>query len=198
MDTVSMSRDGLRVAMREGGVAVLEMDVPGRRNAMSAPLRTALIGAVEAAAGDAAVAGIVITGAGGHFCAGGDLQRLVAMAPADLPDMLRSGHRLLRAIATAPKPVIVASTTEFTKFDCSCSERVSEAFEPSTAATELLNVVSEVSADVAAEAEETDEAVKAENAVCTVDPDVTVNVEAEVSDKNVLAAELFEIKFTPL
>lgn len=108
MDTDSMSRDGLRVTMHEGGVAVLEMDVPGRRNAMSAPLRTALIGAVEAAAGDAAVAGIVVTGAGGHFCAGGDLGRLAAMAPAELPDMLRSGHRLLRAIATAPKPVVAA------------------------------------------------------------------------------------------
>jgi hypothetical protein len=104
----------------------------------------------------------------------------------------------MSASTMAPRPVVVASTTALTKFDCSCSVRVSAALVPSTALTVAPNVVSEVSAAVAAVTDDTEEAAKAVKAVLTVEPELTVIVEADVSDKKVLAPELFDSKFTPL
>jgi enoyl-CoA hydratase len=55
------------------GVLTLTLNRPERRNALSSDLVTALSGAIQGAASDDAVRAIVLTGAGGHFCAGGDL-----------------------------------------------------------------------------------------------------------------------------
>ena len=46
----------------------------------------------------------------------------------------------ISASTMAPRPVVVASTIEFTKFDCSVSERVSEALAPSEVATACWKV----------------------------------------------------------
>jgi len=57
----------------DGPVAVITIDRPGVRNAVDGPTATALLEAVEAADADPDVATIVLTGAGGTFCAGADL-----------------------------------------------------------------------------------------------------------------------------
>ena len=62
------------LASVENGVAVLTMNRPERRNALSPAMIEALsrtLGAVEA---DDAVGCVVLTGAGGAFCAGGDVK----------------------------------------------------------------------------------------------------------------------------
>ena len=57
---------------RRGAVALLTIDRPDRRNAVNLEMCVALREAVDAAVvGDARA--IVLTGAGGHFCAGADL-----------------------------------------------------------------------------------------------------------------------------
>jgi enoyl-CoA hydratase/carnithine racemase len=53
-------------------VATITIDRPEKRNALSIELRGALAGAFEAAASDANVAVVVLTGAGSAFCAGMD------------------------------------------------------------------------------------------------------------------------------
>jgi 2-(1,2-epoxy-1,2-dihydrophenyl)acetyl-CoA isomerase len=61
------------LAEERAGVLTLTLNRPERRNALDAELRDALAQALDAAALDGAVRGVVLTGAGGAFCAGGDL-----------------------------------------------------------------------------------------------------------------------------
>ncbi|MCW2621575.1 MAG: Enoyl-CoA hydratase [Frankiales bacterium] len=62
----------------DGSVAVVTIDRPERRNAVERPTAAALADAIEAADADPAIAVLVLTGAGGVFCAGADLQALAA------------------------------------------------------------------------------------------------------------------------
>ena len=63
------------LATEERGVLTLTLNRPQKRNAIDAELQDAIAHAIDRAAMDAAVRGIVVTGAGGAFCAGGDLSR---------------------------------------------------------------------------------------------------------------------------
>lgn len=58
-----------------GGVLTLVLDRPAQRNAIDPELREALAAALERAATSSEVSAVVVTGAGGAFCAGGDLGR---------------------------------------------------------------------------------------------------------------------------
>ncbi|MFP4518541.1 MAG: enoyl-CoA hydratase/isomerase family protein, partial [Oceanicaulis sp.] len=62
---------------REAGVAHLTLNRPELRNAMSLEMVEALLNALSEAeaAGDRAV---VLRGAGGHFCSGGDIKDMGA------------------------------------------------------------------------------------------------------------------------
>lgn len=93
---------------RDGAVAVLTLSFPARRNAFGLQMRTQLRERLEAAMADAEVRAIVLTGAGGHFCAGGDISE---MAPRSvLQNRLRWElvSSLIRLIAHGPKPVVAA------------------------------------------------------------------------------------------
>ena len=58
----------------ENGVCTLTMNRPEARNAMSGPMMVALNEAVPRVAADKNVRAVVLTGAGGAFCAGGDVK----------------------------------------------------------------------------------------------------------------------------
>ena len=60
-------------AHTDGAVRVVTIDRPAVRNAVDGPTAAALLAAIEAADADPDVAVIVLTGAGGTFCAGADL-----------------------------------------------------------------------------------------------------------------------------
>ena len=62
----------------EGGVAVLTMSRPERRNALSPQMLTALAEQLVAVEADPEVGCVVLTGAGKAFCAGGDVKRFAA------------------------------------------------------------------------------------------------------------------------
>ncbi|WP_323792453.1 crotonase/enoyl-CoA hydratase family protein [Nocardioides sp.] len=64
------------VTSYDGPVAVITLDRPERRNAVDSTTALALAEAVEKADADESVAVIVLTGAGGTFCAGADLKAL--------------------------------------------------------------------------------------------------------------------------
>ncbi|HLW70118.1 MAG TPA: enoyl-CoA hydratase [Candidatus Binataceae bacterium] len=61
---------------RRDGVLYLTLNRPDRMNALSAPMVAGLLGALHAAAHDAEIGAVVLTGAGRGFCAGGDVARM--------------------------------------------------------------------------------------------------------------------------
>jgi methylglutaconyl-CoA hydratase len=98
----------LRTA-HEGGVLTLTLHRPDKRNALTAELVEALHAAVDAADLDADARVVVIRGAGRDFCAGADLDELLASADRTLAEneaaALRLGTLFAR-LRTLPKPVL--------------------------------------------------------------------------------------------
>ena len=93
--------------------AVLTLNRPERRNALSRPLIAALADAFGRAADDAAVRCVILTGAGPAFCAGMDLAELQeSLTPQEEEspvwnDALRLAN-LYDRIYTCPKPTVAA------------------------------------------------------------------------------------------
>jgi len=69
----------------DDGVAVITMNRPDRRNALSEAMMSALGAVLAQVETDEAVGSVVLTGAGGAFCAGGDVKGMAA-SPADRGD----------------------------------------------------------------------------------------------------------------
>jgi enoyl-CoA hydratase/carnithine racemase len=91
------------------GVLTLTLDRPQRRNAIDPELRDALRSALDDAAVDPAVHAVVVTGAGGAFCAGGDVERFDELH--DARAYRHVSHRLtdlIEAIERLEKPVVAA------------------------------------------------------------------------------------------
>lgn len=96
---------------RDGAVLVLSNNNPAARNALSTEFYQALTAALRDAAADPTVGAVVLTGEGGHFCAGGDLRRLSQNRELSLEERrvrLEGLHDLIRTIRDCPKPVIAA------------------------------------------------------------------------------------------
>jgi enoyl-CoA hydratase len=66
---------------REGAVTTITIDRPGARNAVDRDTAAALHAAFEGFAADDAAHVAVLTGAGGHFCAGADLKAIADGRP---------------------------------------------------------------------------------------------------------------------
>ena len=93
----------------DASVATIVLNRPQARNAITLDLATGLAAALGAAAAQARV--IVIRGAGGHFCAGGDFHevaRLRAQGPAALRQLFEAFIGACDLIADLPVPVIAA------------------------------------------------------------------------------------------
>src|SRR5256885_17220579 len=61
---------------REGAALVLSNNNVAARNALSPEFYAAVSAALKSAATDPTVGAVVLTGEGGHFCAGGDLRQI--------------------------------------------------------------------------------------------------------------------------
>jgi enoyl-CoA hydratase/carnithine racemase len=104
----SIAEDVLR-SNTAGGVLTLTLNRPERRNAIDPALRDALAAALDAAATDPGVRGVVIAGAGGAFCAGGDLARFEDLH--DARAYRHVSHRLtdlVESVERLEKPVVAA------------------------------------------------------------------------------------------
>ncbi|MBV9247830.1 MAG: enoyl-CoA hydratase/isomerase family protein [Acetobacteraceae bacterium] len=103
-----MMNDSFVLTERDGATLILTLNYPGRRNALSMPLRTALIDALESAESDDKVRAIVVTGAGGTFCAGGDISGMNVKDLAQGRERFRITHRLVRLMVHCSKPIVAA------------------------------------------------------------------------------------------
>ena len=95
----------IRVDVDAGGVGTITIDRPAKRNAMSADMWRAFPGLLDGLAADPGVRAVVLTGAGGNFCAGVDV--------ADFADVHRDDDSHLStvaelALAAFPKPTLAA------------------------------------------------------------------------------------------
>lgn len=99
---------------RAGAVAVLTLNRPAARNALSVAMLDAISGAVRTLAADTSVRAVVIAAAGPAFCAGHDLKELTARRTdpdrgrAFFADTLQRCAAMMLAIMHAPKPFIAA------------------------------------------------------------------------------------------
>jgi enoyl-CoA hydratase/carnithine racemase len=92
----------------EHGVAVITLNRPEKKNALSIALRdevTALLGRMS---GDDAVKALVITGSGGSFSAGFDLREFAVTDPGHTERLWRSSDLFHHAVYRFPVPVIAA------------------------------------------------------------------------------------------
>jgi enoyl-CoA hydratase len=85
-------------------VALITVNDPDRRNAVTAEISSALRAAIEAAEGDPDVHAVVVTGAGKAFCAGADLTALGAATEGGL----RRIYDGFLAVANCSLPTIAA------------------------------------------------------------------------------------------
>lgn len=103
------------LAHEEDGVAVITLNRPQARNAMSGEMNAALAQMLDYAEQTASVRCVVITGAGGAFCAGGDVKSMAAGGAGGGPSLDERIHaQRLNQRNTAgrmylmPKPVIAS------------------------------------------------------------------------------------------
>jgi enoyl-CoA hydratase/carnithine racemase len=96
-------------------VAVLTLNRPEVRNAINDGMRAELLTAVERAAGDDAIAALVLTGSGKSFCSGGDISGMRERLKAPAGKVAFNGwrrqkqiHRAVGALHGFPKPTIAA------------------------------------------------------------------------------------------
>ena len=90
-----------------GAVRVITVNRPDKLNALNAATLDALHQAFDAAADDAAVRVVVLTGAGPKaFVAGADIAEMSALTPVQGRDFSLRGTRMMRRVERMPKPVI--------------------------------------------------------------------------------------------
>ncbi len=95
----------------DDGVATLTLNRPEAKNALSPAMTDELTAALRALQSDASVRAVVLTGAAGDFCAGGDVKGMRDAGPRT-PEMRRSGHQRYKDLALAlhafGKPLVAA------------------------------------------------------------------------------------------
>lgn len=97
------------VLSQQGEIAILTLNAPHTRNALARELQLELVRLLEQLYADDGCRAVVLTGAGEHFCSGGDINNMVAERNlVEAREAVARGGRIARAIATGPKPVIAA------------------------------------------------------------------------------------------
>jgi enoyl-CoA hydratase/carnithine racemase len=100
--------DSVVLTEDRGAVRVVTLNRPDVRNAIDMPLRLALAEALERAAATVSVRAIVLTGAGGSFCSGGDISSMSRLSLDEAIPRVQAAQRVVRAIWGTDKPVIAA------------------------------------------------------------------------------------------
>ena len=94
----------------EGGVATLALNRPERKNALDLSMRQEIAAVLELVRGTDNISALVIIGAGGAFCSGGDIRAMAAgqiTAEAGRAS-IRGVHSWLRPLMEFERPVVTA------------------------------------------------------------------------------------------
>ncbi len=94
--------------IQDCATTILTLDYPARRNALAMPMRVALLTALDAIESDRTVRDVVLTGAGGTFCAGGDSSGMNATDLAAGRVRFRVAYAVVRLLVQRSKPVVAA------------------------------------------------------------------------------------------
>ena len=105
-----------RTSLPSGSVEIWTLNDPASRNALSETMVDALLAACKRAASDTDLRGVVLRGAGGHFCAGGSLggfaktigQPLATGEADPLVQLNRRFGALLQSLCALPQWLVVA------------------------------------------------------------------------------------------
>ena len=96
---------------RVRGVAVVTLNRPEAKNAINPAMTDELVSLFRSFRNDDEVRSVVLTGAGGEFCAGGDVKAM-GQGASRTPEQRRAGMGRYRDLATAmhslDKPVVAA------------------------------------------------------------------------------------------
>lgn len=99
----------------ESGIAVITLNRPDKRNAITDDMRSALIDALESVQRDERVRAVIVTGNGKGFCAGGDVSGMAQRMEAPAGDVAFNGwtrqqrvHHAVNLLYSMPKPTIAA------------------------------------------------------------------------------------------
>ena len=98
-------------ASRRDATLILTLSNPGAKNALHPDMYAAAIETLTTAERDDSIRAVVLTGANGFFCAGGNLNRLLenrGKEPAVQAQSLDNLHGWIEALRDCPKPVIAA------------------------------------------------------------------------------------------
>jgi enoyl-CoA hydratase/carnithine racemase len=96
----------------EGKVGVITLNRPEKKNPLTFESYAELRDFFRALKGERAVKTIVVTGAGGNFCSGGDVHEIIGpltkMKPAQLLEFTRMTGDLVKAMRHCPQPIVAA------------------------------------------------------------------------------------------
>lgn len=96
----------------EDRVAVVTLNRPAARNALTLDMKRALVSLLPALAEDDGVRAVLLTGAGGAFCAGGDTKTMAREgkppSPEERKQLLDWEHRIPLGLHTLGKPTLAA------------------------------------------------------------------------------------------
>ncbi|MBN9109153.1 MAG: enoyl-CoA hydratase/isomerase family protein [Pseudonocardia sp.] len=96
----------------DGRVRIITIDRPDRRNALTPVTVAEMEAALREAADGSDIGAVVLTGSGGHFSAGGDVDHILDAAGGDddagLLTMMRAFHRVVVEIWESRLPVVAA------------------------------------------------------------------------------------------
>jgi len=90
----------------ENGIAVLTLNRPAQRNALSLGMMLELIECLTGIAADRKIGAVILAAAGPAFCAGHDLREITGRGEEDYQRIFRVCSELMQKIQALPQPVI--------------------------------------------------------------------------------------------
>ena len=93
----------------EDGIAVMTMNYPERRNAFNMRMRTQMYERLLQIEADEQCGALVLTGADGNFCAGGDVSEMRQRGVIEVRMRMDLPTRIFKLLVNGPKPFIVAA-----------------------------------------------------------------------------------------
>jgi len=101
-----MSFETIMTEQNDAGIAILTLNRPDKRNAISIRMRREISACLKAWKDDPAIRAVILTGAGGSFTAGFDLSEF--KKPALLQELYQTSSEYHREVWYFPKPTIAA------------------------------------------------------------------------------------------